>query len=98
MHRASRASDGLPDDGLQALSGGASRIAEVDLVVLAGTFVALLDDVRVQPLDRRALRGVRADVHDLGGESLGEVLEAEAARWPGRRLPRRRPPSPLADE
>ena len=44
--------------------------------MLAGAREALLGDERVQPLDRRTLRGIGADVQDLGGESLGEALQA----------------------
>ncbi len=36
-------------------------------MMLADSLVASLGDEGMQPLDRRTLRGIGTDVHDLGG-------------------------------
>ena len=60
--------------------------------MLAGAPVALPGDEGVQPLDRRALRRIGADVQDLSRASFGEALKAHPAdrvqRFPLRRRPR----------
>jgi hypothetical protein len=70
-------SDRLADDRPQLLRRRPSRVAQIDLVVLAGPFESPLRDERVQPLDRRGLGSVRADVQHLRRPALGQRLEVQ---------------------
>ena len=76
----------VPDHGLEPLRRRAPGVAEVDLVVAAVQLVALLGHPRVEALDGRRLLRVRADVHELRGEALGEASKRTSTGADGRCL------------